>query len=191
MSEDISATIRVGVTVILVAALVATVLNLMVISQAILANGQSTLQSGVDRVGLQEFEKYNGKKLSGTEVLAALALYEGRDMAIVVRTNSCINNESGAPWAWNYNSILEDTTKETRPSGDVYKVTTALTQKAGNNFYTKNLKLENGIVVSNGNRRGTEATGDIEFILRTARFRAMLIKDSTDTIVGICFEQLN
>lgn len=55
MSEDVSATMRVGITVILVAALVAVVLNLMVMSNSLLNNGQTTLQSGIDSVSAQEF----------------------------------------------------------------------------------------------------------------------------------------
>ena len=104
MSEDVSATMRVGVTVILVAALVATVLNLMVMSQSILSNGQSTLQSGIDQVSQQEFEAYNNKKVSGTLVQTAISLYQGRDIAIVVQTKA-VRDES-ATSAMNYNALL-------------------------------------------------------------------------------------
>ena len=65
MSEDVSATMRVGITVILVAALVATVLNLMVMSNSLLSGGQTTLQSGIDSVSTQEFASYDNTKVSG------------------------------------------------------------------------------------------------------------------------------
>ena len=68
MSEDVSATMRVGITVILVAALVATVLNLMVMSNSLLSGGQTTLQSGIDSVSTQEFASYDNTKVSGTQV---------------------------------------------------------------------------------------------------------------------------
>ena len=88
MSEDVSATMRVGITVILVAALVATVLNLMVMSNSLLTGGQTTLQSGIDAVGQQEFAAYNNTKVSGTQVNTALNLFQGRDVAILIQTKS-------------------------------------------------------------------------------------------------------
>ena len=88
MSEDVSATMRVGITVILVAALVATVLNLMVMSNSLLSNGQTTLQSGIDSVSTQEFASYDNTKVSGTQVATALSMFQGRDVAIVIQTKS-------------------------------------------------------------------------------------------------------
>lgn len=88
MSEDVSATMRVGITVILVAALVATVLNLMVMSNSLLSNGQTTLQSGIDSVSTQEFATYDNTKVSGTQVATALSLFQGRDVAIVIQTKA-------------------------------------------------------------------------------------------------------
>ena len=56
MSEDISGMIRVGVTIILVATLVAVVLNLAVIGQSTLNSGMSNLQAGVTQISQQEFQ---------------------------------------------------------------------------------------------------------------------------------------
>ena len=88
MNEDLSATIRTGVTVVIVAALVSTVLSLMVVAQTILTSGQGTLQAGVDRVSLQQYELYNGGSQSGTDVKAAISLYASQDVAILVHTKT-------------------------------------------------------------------------------------------------------
>lgn len=115
MSEDVSATMRVGITVILVAALVATVLNLMVMSNSLLNGGQTTLQSGIDSVSQQEFASYDNTKVSGTQVATALSLFQGRDVAIVIQTKafaaSDTKNKSGAGdketgMAFNYGALL-------------------------------------------------------------------------------------
>ena len=45
MSEDISSQVRLGATIILVAALIAAVLSLMVVAQSVLSSGLSTLQA--------------------------------------------------------------------------------------------------------------------------------------------------
>lgn len=115
MSEDVSATMRVGITVILVAALVATVLNLMVMSNSLLNGGQTTLQSGIDSVSQQEFAAYDNTKVSGTQVNTALSLFQGRDVAIVIQTkafaSSDAQNKSGQGdqekgMAFNYGALL-------------------------------------------------------------------------------------
>lgn len=116
MSEDVSATMRVGITVILVAALVATVLNLMVMSNSLLSGGQTTLQSGIDSVSTQEFASYDNTKVSGTQVTTALSLFQGRDVAIVIQTKALselTSNENtvagGATWkdiGINYGAIV-------------------------------------------------------------------------------------
>lgn len=105
MSEDVSATMRVGITVILVAALVATVLNLMVMSNSLLNNGQTTLQSGIDSVSEQEFATYDNTKVSGTQVATALSLFQGRDVAIVVQTKA-LSKTMGDNYAINYGGLV-------------------------------------------------------------------------------------
>lgn len=126
MSEDVSATMRVGITVILVAALVATVLNLMVMSNSLLSGGQTTLQSGIDSVSTQEFASYDNTKVSGTQVSTALSLFQGRDVAIVIQTKALTQlgtSENtavgGATWkdvAINYGAIVTKDGKSSTPS---------------------------------------------------------------------------
>lgn len=109
MSEDVSATMRVGITVILVAALVATVLNLMVMSNSLLSGGQTTLQSGIDSVSTQEFASYDNTKVSGTQVSTALSLFQGRDVAILIQTKAFAEAaDGGKDKAINYGAILTD-----------------------------------------------------------------------------------
>lgn len=105
MSEDVSATMRVGITVILVAALVATVLNLMVMSNSLLNGGQTTLQSGIDSVSTQEFAAYDNTKVSGTQVTTALSLFQGRDVAILIQTKALTSIGTGAGGTNNWSDI--------------------------------------------------------------------------------------
>lgn len=191
MSEDISSTIRVGVTVILVAALVAAVLNLMVVAQSILGNGMATLQSGVDQISLQEFENYNQTKKSGVEVKSALSLYEGRDIAILVCTKSC-QDANGKPTSWwNYGSLLDGTTADSsKATGLVYKMTRDLKQNTGDPHYTEEYWRQNNMIQSCHNIKAITVAGDAEYILPSARFQAQLIKNSTGTIIGIAFKQI-
>lgn len=255
MSEDVSATMRVGITVILVAALVATVLNLMVMSNSLLSGGQTTLQSGIDSVSQQEFASYDNTKVSGTQVATALSLFQGRDVAIVIQTkaftsNDSANNTAEAGWAFNYGALLskdgaastptnkpkfyeakvatsgdleyyEGTTKTTTPThgaknfltaqaktvylihwsdGQPSDMTTggtddnknyALYRPAGASNYKGILHNTNGMVDPNFDIIGTTELGNSQYLLSSARFQSVLIKDDTGSIMGIFFRQLS
>lgn len=242
MSEDVSATMRVGITVILVAALVATVLNLMVMSNSLLSGGQTTLQSGIDSVSEQEFATYNNTKVSGTQVNTALSLFQGRDVAIIIQTKTFKstygkNEQSGLGPYMNYGALLSsDATKSSEPYGFSYDGSTVkdgcadtaktaasqctagtpnLNTIAGataGNYYIVNVKSaanggyvyqeqgapnltgllwdDHGIVQTNSNIIGCSTLGNPQYLLSSARFQSILIKDATGSIIGIAFYQI-
>lgn len=238
MSEDVSATMRVGITVILVAALVATVLNLMVMSNSLLSGGQTTLQSGIDSVSTQEFASYDNTKVSGTQVTTALSMFQGRDVAIIIQTKAfaSIAKPDNGPGpcedlAINYGAIvtldgqsssgdsnmpgkyaetnvgnvignldahksnfITDQAKTAyvvkfRDSGDKTNAD-AIWREAGKPYYTAYLHNTNGLVDSSYDTIGTTELGNAAFILSSARFSSVLIKDPTGSIIGIFFKQL-
>lgn len=237
MSEDVSATMRVGITVILVAALVATVLNLMVMSNSLLSGGQTTLQSGIDSVSQQEFSTYDNTKVSGTQVSTALSLFQGRDVAVVVQTTALrkigATGSSGSgtykDYAINYGALLTSDGKsssasnlasfmgpsEDKPSASqsmtvdnniitsqartAYLVkwhdaapdgSHAIARNNGASNYVGYLHNTNGLVDSSYDTIGTTELGNAAYILSSARFSSILIKDATGSIIGIFFRQL-
>lgn len=229
MSEDVSATMRVGITVILVAALVATVLNLMVMSNSLLSGGQTTLQSGIDSVSTQEFASYDNTKVSGTQVTTALSMFQGRDVAIIIQTKAfaAIDKPTSGPGpnenkAINYGAIVTkdgDSSrgldslpiKITSPEGAGANIITAqaktayviefkesskgtdkpsIWRESGSPNYTAYLNNTNGMVDSSYDTIGTTELGNAAFILSSARFSSVLIKDPTGSIIGIFFKQL-
>lgn len=220
MSEDVSATMRVGITVILVAALVATVLNLMVMSNSLLSGGQTTLQSGIDSVSTQEFASYDNTKVSGTQVSTALSLFQGRDVAIVIQTKAFAEAaDGGADKAINYGALLTKDGKSSNPGNMPTKQTyasgtsstylteqaktayivnfsdtnvnnTAIIRKAGAANYEGYLHNSNGLVDSSYDIIGTTELGNSAYLLSSSRFSSVLIKDPTGSIIGIFFKQL-
>ena len=220
MSEDVSATMRVGITVILVAALVATVLNLMVMSNSLLSGGQTTLQSGIDSVSTQEFASYDNTKVSGTQVSTALSLFQGRDIAIIIQTKAFAEAaDGGADKAINYGAILTKDGKSSSPSNmpakqtyasgtsstyltpqaktayivnfsDTDAANTAIVRKAGAANYEGYLHNSNGLVDSSYDIIGTTELGNAAYLLSSSRFSSVLIKDPTGSIIGIFFKQL-
>lgn len=129
MSEDVSATMRVGITVILVAALVATVLNLMVMSNSLLSGGQTTLQSGIDSVSTQEFATYDNTKVSGTQVATALSLFQGRDVAIIIQTKAFA--EVAPTKAINYGALMTIDSKSSSNANTPVAMTSTATGSRG------------------------------------------------------------
>lgn len=223
MSEDVSATMRVGITVILVAALVATVLNLMVMSNSLLSGGQTTLQSGIDSVSTQEFASYDNTKVSGTQVTTALSMFQDRDVAIIIQTKAfAAVDADNVDKAINYGAIVTKDgrssngtqnmpTKITTADGDGANIITAQAKTAyvvtfrdsgdktitdaiwretGKPYYTAYLHNTNGLVDSSYDTIGTTELGNAAFILSSARFSSVLIKDPTGSIIGIFFKQL-
>ena len=220
MSEDVSATMRVGITVILVAALVATVLNLMVMSSSLLSGGQTTLQSGIDSVSTQEFAPYDNTKVSGTQVATALSLFQGRDVAILVQTKAFAEAaDGGADKAINYGAILTKDGKSSTPNNmpakhtyssgttstyltqqaktayvvnfsDTDAANTAIVRKSGAANYEGYLHNRNGLVDSSYDIIGTTELGNSAYLLSSSRFSSVLIKDPTGSIIGIFFKQL-
>ena len=229
MSEDVSATMRVGITVILVAALVATVLNLMVMSNSLLSGGQTTLQGGIDSVSQQEFASYDNTKVSGTQVSTALSLFQGRDVAIIIQTKALSALTSGTKptgastyenVAINYGALVTNDfssskagnmpTKIENISSDPNIITAvaktaylvsfgdatdagcsyAVRRNAGEPYYTAYLHNTNGLVDSSYDIIGTTELGNAAYLLSSARFSSVLIKDPTGSIIGIVFEQI-
>lgn len=88
MEDNVALGIRISVTVVLVASLVAIVLTLMVIGQSILGSGQNKLQSGLTQVQQQDLEQYANVTKKGSVVKATLNLYQGEPVALLVKTTA-------------------------------------------------------------------------------------------------------
>lgn len=221
MSEDVSATMRVGITVILVAALVATVLNLMVMSNSLLSGGQTTLQSGIDSVSTQEFATYDNTKVSGTQVCTALSLFQGRDVAVIVQTKALAAMSGYESKAINYGALVTKDGKTSATGNCAEKMGTggslsvdnniitaqaktayivnftdgaggaSIFRNAGASNYTGYLHNTNGLVDCSYDVIGTTELGNAAYILSSSRFSSVLIKDPTGAIIGIFFKQLS
>ena len=75
-------------------------------------------------------------------------------------------------------------------SGVEISSTGGVYQKAGSSFYTGLLYAQNGLVQSSANTIGTTTVGNPQYILSSARFSSVLIKDTTGSIIGIYFQQI-
>lgn len=239
MSGNISEAMIIGIAIIMVASLVSTGLNLMVMSNSLLSGGTTTLQSGIDSISTQEFASFDNTKVSGTQVMTALSQFQGRDIAIVIQTKAFaaieetieISGVAGCDYenlAINYGALLCSDGKSSNATNATAKLAydASATYSAGEgNFlspqaktariirftesnqaatnseaifrtdgapnYTGYLHNTHGLVDSSYDTIGTTELGNAAYILSSARFSSVLIKDPTGSIIGIFFKQLS
>ncbi|MBO9597421.1 MAG: hypothetical protein J7559_06335, partial [Cohnella sp.] len=149
--------------------------------------GISGVSTSMDSMTLARFDDYDQKTISGTQVVAAVKLFEGQPVATVVRTTATMSASGGANTGNNYGALL---TISTKTGSNKYYSTTAITRGSGqedDSYYT--VALQSPI---NYNLIYTPmtASGTNQFVRPTAKFLAELMKDTTGMIVGICFTQL-
>ena len=195
MGEDLSASAKIGITLIILVSLLAIVLSLMSMMKNITNQGAASLQSGLDQLLETRFDDYDQQLLSGTQVKSAVKLFEGQSIGVVVVTKACQQSGATAAGGYCYGAVLSGyTSSATSLDGDVYKMTTAITDMKGrgDTFYTLDLAVDtnSGALTYNMNTRPMDRTGADTFVRTSAKYMAELIKDSTGTTVGICFTQM-
>lgn len=192
MGDDLSQGMRLGATLVILCSILFIVISLLMMMKNITNTGSSTLQSGLDQMLQTKYNDYDQQQLSGTQVSAALKLFESEKVAIVIKTSSCQSSGSTTKGGYNYGAILEGYTKgASAQDGDIYTASTDITtkKKSGDSFYTINRDVSSGAIIYNKNTRPVTRSGVETYLRTSAWFLAELIKDSTDEVVGICFTQ--
>lgn len=211
MEDNVALGIRISVTVVLVASLVATVLTLMVIGQSILGGGQNKLQTGLSTIQQQDLQQYSNVVKKGSVVKSVLNLYQGEPVAILVKTTALFTAASpgdaaaatatptsGVGAYFNYGTLLVGTSSNVSLS-DSYTHTiinagaTAATGPVraltGQAHLESTLSITNGVKNTNYDTKGVVSIGNAESILDNGIFYCQLIKDITGEIIGIVFTQ--
>lgn len=209
MEDNVALGIRISVTVVLVASLVATVLTLMVIGQSILGGGQNKLQTGLSQIQQQDLMQYANVTKKGSVVKATLNLYQSEPVSILVKTTALHTDKqgdskpptemaaSGVGKYFNYGCLLKGAGKATLAGGDEHMILDARTGADSDPLVTRDgvahleaaLDVKNGIKNTNYDTAGVVAIGNPEAILDNGLFYCQLIKDITGEIIGIVFTQ--
>lgn len=212
MEDNVALGIRISVTVVLVASLVATVLTLMVIGQSILGGGQNKLQTGLSSIQQQDLQQYSNVVKKGSVVKSVLNLYQGEPVAILVKTTALYTSASPGDGAnanttsatsgvgayFNYGTLLVGTNSNVTLA-DSYKHVIinagasisagAVKGLEGQAHLESTLSITNGVKNTNYDTAGVVAIGNAESILDNGLFYCQLIKDITGEIIGIVFTQ--
>ena len=218
MGEDLSTGAKIGITLIILCSLIAIVFSLLTMMKNITNSGASQLQGSLDQMLLTQFDDYNQKTVSGTQVVSSIKVFEGQDVAIVVRP--ALAKKAGVVSGYNYGALLVgyasgDSTAgyggksdKIKGYGNVFtsSVDIGIEQTAysdsttiagiyphkSGTYYVGQLYVAEGevLVARNDNSRPMAASGKNSYVRSSAKYQAMLIKDPSDAIIGICFTEL-
>ena len=201
MGEDISTGAKIGIILCILVFLIAIIFSLLTIVRNITNTEASQMQNGLDQMSESQFNDYDQKTVTGTQVMSALKIFEGQNVALVIQTSQSAEKSAKQKGGYNYGALViaaDATNTNTFPgkieSEDNLGVTCLINQgvlKAESGFYRANLMNKNGNYQFNWNVRPCGQSGTDTYVRSSGKFFAQLIKDSTDTIVGIVFRQLN
>lgn len=179
MEGELGSGARIAIALIVIGVIISIIFVILGFTRGTTNQGITTVQNSMDSMSLAQFDDYDQKILSGTQVVSAIKLFEGRPVAQVVKTLA--QHKKTENTGHNYGALLSGTTNN---------ITEAMVKTEGSSYFVKNLKVTNGLMSYNMVYLPTSKTGDDAFVRPTAKFLAELIKDSTGTIVGIYFTQL-
>jgi len=189
MEGELGSGARIAIALIVIGVIISVIFVILGFTRGTTNQGITTVQNSMDSMSLAQFDDYDQKILSGTQVISAIKLFEGRPVAAVVRTIKVMNataaNPIGNGTGHNYGALLVGTNKST------YLTTAMNRTNTGDSFYTHNIDTtgDGGNMTFNNITLPVTRSGTDTFIRPTAKFLAELIKDNTGTIVGVCFTQ--
>ena len=201
MGEDISTGAKIGIILCILVFLIAIIFSLLTIVRNITNTEASQMQNGLDQMSESQFNDYDQKTVTGTQVMSALKIFEGQNVAIVIQTSQSAAKSAKGKGGYNYGALIikaDASNTGTFPgdekSSDDLGATFCINEgvlAAERGFYRANLLNDKGAYKFNWNVRPCGQSGTDTYVRSSGKFFAQLIKDSTDTIVGVVFRQLN
>ena len=106
MGEDLSTGAKIGIILIILCSLIAIVFSLLTMMKNITNSGASQLQGSLDQMLLSQFDDYDQKTVTGTQVKAAIKVFSGQDVAIVIRPGLAAKKDAYKS-GFNYGALLQ------------------------------------------------------------------------------------
>ncbi|TQR44208.1 hypothetical protein [Paenibacillus popilliae] len=187
MEGELGSGARIAIALIVIGVIISVIFVILGFTRGTTNQGITTVQNSMDSMALAQFDDYDQKVLSGTQVISAIKLFEGRPVAMVTRTAAQMKTSPGT--GYNYGAILKGSTSGTPIAGSATYITSTLKKLQNtDSFFTEDFAA-NGITTPNMVYIPLTQTGTNSYVRPTAKFLAELIKDNTGTIVGISFTQ--
>lgn len=181
MEGELGSGARIAIALIVIGVIISVIFVILGFTRGTTNQGITTVANSMDSMSLAQFDDYDQKVLSGTQVMSAVKLFEGRPVAMVVRTAKqlAVATDTGH----NYGALLSGTNSTSFVTGALDK------EDDANSFYTEDIQITSGSMRFNMVYLPMTKSGENTYVRPTAKFLAELIKDSTGTIVGVCFTQ--
>lgn len=209
MGNDLGDGFKLGIILITSLALVVIIFSLITMMRDAVDSGALTINTGLEVLSESEFEDFDQTFVTGYGVKAAIKTFQGRDVAVGVRTILGKNNSrnaqcygalldvthgelssGGTDYGYTFDFAVDENksieSKDDYHSGEVNKVF----EYKGDNFFTCNLKIEDGHTIHNDNLRPLDSTNTRAFVRDSATFKAQLIKSYDGVITGVMFTQV-
>lgn len=187
MEGEMGTGARIAIALIVLGVLISVVFTILGFTRNTTNQGITTVQNSLESMQLAVYDDYDQQMLSGTQVLSALKLFEGRPTGLIVRTaaqRSDPKKINADDDGFNYGAVF----KLVNESNDY--LVSGMEKNEGESWYVKNLDTgSSGTMTYNMSYLEAKKSGTDAYIRPTAKFLAELIKDTTGTIVGICFTQ--
>ena len=182
MEGELGSGARIAIALIVIGVIISVIFVILGFTRGTTNQGITTVQNSMDSMSLAQFDDYDQKILSGTQVVSAIKLFEGRPVAMVTRTAAMMTSTAThKDMGYNYGALLTGTNATSF-------LTTAMTKNAGVSVFTAGIN-GGGTPTFNMVYIPMTESGTEQFVRPTAKFLAELIKDSTGTITGVCFTQ--
>lgn len=214
MGGDISDGAKIGIGLVLLVAIVAIVMALLKMVKNQTNSGSTKLQDSFDKVAESEFDGYDQVEKTGTDVIAAIKIFQDRPVAIVVQTAKDqggtalgLADTRNSKKAYNYGALISgvDLAAATGNSGigKIGQVTTAVTDDGadaaadatianwkGHTGYIAELKVAaDGSYEYNNNLSPLSAKSTTYYVRSSGRFMSELIKNDSGDNIGVYFYQ--
>lgn len=193
MGDDLSTGAKIGIGLVILCFLIAIVLSLLMVVKNITNSGANQMEGGLNQMMQTTYTDYDQKIVSGTKVKSAVKLFEGENIAIVVNTHY----EGDEGYIYQYGLQLDGFSDKAQMSNDeenAYGAVRYIQNDTGANFKLREDGVTYGAVPESPaqfhlNTRPMDASGLPTYVRANAKYMAYLIKDSTETIIGIYFDQ--
>ena len=203
MGEDLSQGAKIGVTLIILCALIAIVFSIMSIMKNITTQGAEDLQHSISSMMLQKFDDFDQREVTGAQVLSACKLFQDQPVTIVVYTNRKDVGTNGPDiyglqdCTWLERQLDPTTNKEVfrelgtiAGNGTTVYDTTTSTFTLADGVGCAYAKYPTTSYVYNNDRTKMNDRTDVSYVSNSAKYHSYLIKTSSGDIMGIVFDEV-
>ena len=187
--------IQIGITVVLVAAVISTIFNLLKLSQTIQGTGLSRLSTGVSNFTTAHLTAFDNSVKLGMEINTLLQTASSDKIAVLVQTNAT-RKILGDDVYINYGALVEGNTKSGTGLDVVYKVKKSnspgggIYREDGSSRYLIEKITENGVASINSQIKNTRQDSHMEKVAEHGDFYSELGENISGDITVVVATQL-